>query len=68
MSTLALNSLLLAMKHFDARIESLHDKIEELKDTISNMTMDININVEGDSDEELSDGSMEETDGHAEPS
>ena len=31
MSTLALNSLLLAMKHFDARIESLHDKIEELK-------------------------------------
>ena len=34
MSTLALNSLLLAMKHFDARIESLHDKIEELKDTI----------------------------------
>jgi hypothetical protein len=56
------------MKHFDARIESLHDKIEELKDTISNMTLDININVEGDSDEELSDGSMEETDGHAEPS
>jgi hypothetical protein len=68
MSTLALHSLLLAMKHIDARIESLHDKIEELKDTLSNMTMDININVEGDSDEELSDDSMEEIDGHTEPS